>query len=223
MSQDKEEAFFNRSLERALCILNAFDGGSTAFTLAQLAEKVNLSRSTVLRLCSTLVKYNFLRREVESKRYSLGLRLFELGSLAFYSFTLRKISTHFLSQLEVKMDRPSFLEFLEGEELKQENQRRGNKKLIGSGEKICTRTMRNRTDVCRGTRETAARTRADATLGELICACVILKPSATLTGEEIVARPGKEGATEQQLPWTIEFVEELPRMKVKEADKRTSE
>jgi hypothetical protein len=168
MSQDKEEAFFNKSLERALCILNAFDAGSTAFTLAQLAEKVNLSRSTVLRLCSTLVKYNFLRREVESKRYSLGLRLFELGSLAFYSFTLRQISTHFLSQLEVKLDRPLFLEFLEGDELKQENQRRGNKERIGSGQKIDTRDMRNRTDVCRGTRETATITRADATPGERI-------------------------------------------------------
>jgi IclR family KDG regulon transcriptional repressor len=117
MNQDKEEAFYNRSLERALQILNAFGSERQVLTLAQLSEALNLPRATALRLCSTLVKYDFLRQDPESKRYSLGLRLFELGSIVFYSFSLRRVSSPHLTQLQSKLGRTVFLGILEKDAL----------------------------------------------------------------------------------------------------------
>jgi DNA-binding IclR family transcriptional regulator len=117
MNGEKEAAFYNRSLERALQILNAFTGEKQELTLAQLSEALNLPRATVLRLCSTLLKYGFLRQEPESKRYYLGLRLFELGSIVFNSFSLTKISSHHLTELQRKLGKTIFLGVLENGEL----------------------------------------------------------------------------------------------------------
>ena len=117
MNQEKEEAFYNRSLERALQILNVFDTEKQALTLAQLATILSLPRATVLRLCSTLVKYNFLRQDQESKRYSLGLRLFELGSVVFVSFSLRRIAYHHLARLQTSIGKTVFLGVLDNDDL----------------------------------------------------------------------------------------------------------
>ncbi len=117
MTQEKEEAFYNRSLERALQILNAFGVEHQSLSLAQLATTLSLPRATVLRLCSTLAKYSFLRQDPETKRYSLGLRLFELGTVVYNSFSLRKIASHHLSQLQVKLGKTIFLGVLDNDDL----------------------------------------------------------------------------------------------------------
>ena len=117
MSRDKNETFYNRSLERALQILNAFKNDRQVLTVAQLSEILSLPRATVLRLCTTLVRYGYLRQDPGSKQYSLGLKLFELGSIVFYSFSLRDIASPYLSQLQMKLGKTIFLGILENEEL----------------------------------------------------------------------------------------------------------
>jgi hypothetical protein len=206
MSQDKKEAFYNRSLERALCILNAFNTENTAFTVTELSEKLGLSRATIVRLCTTLTRYNFLRQEPGSKRYLLGLKLFELGSLVFHSITLRKIITHFLSQLEVRLDGSLFLEFLESEELLQLNHRGSYKGLAVAGEKTGTRNIKKRMYAYPGTHERAVIKEPDEMMGEQICAYVVLKPGVALTREEIVTYLREEGTLEQQVPWRMDFL-----------------
>ena len=117
MNDEKGESFYNRSLERALYILNAFDGDREALTLAQLSTILDLPKATVLRLCSTLVKFGFLRQDPESKQYSLGLRLFELGSRVFRSFSLRKVASHHLAQLQKKLGNTVFLGVVDNDDL----------------------------------------------------------------------------------------------------------
>ena len=113
MDYRKGEAFYNRSLERALQILIAFGTERKPLSLAQLSELLGLSKATALRLCSTLVKYGFLRQDLESRQYFLGLRLFELGSIVLSSFSLRKTASPYLSQLLVKFGKAVFLGILD--------------------------------------------------------------------------------------------------------------
>lgn len=143
MSQDKKESFYNRSLERALQILNAFTGERTRLTLSQLAEILNLSRATVLRLCSTLVSYGFLSQDPASKEYSLGLRLFELGSVVFHSFSLRKTAALFLDRLHGKLGKTLFLAILERGELIYIDKREDAQNPITFTSKIGTRRPPN--------------------------------------------------------------------------------
>ncbi len=117
MAGDKKETFYNRSLERALQILNAFNNERQLLNLAQLSEILMLSKATVLRLCSTLVKYGFLKQHPESRQYSLGLRLFELGSIVFYSLSLGKVASPYLNQLQIKLGKTIFLGIMDNDEL----------------------------------------------------------------------------------------------------------
>jgi IclR family transcriptional regulator, KDG regulon repressor len=117
MGPMREEAFYNRSLERALQILNVFNSKVQVFSLAQLSEILNLPRATVLRLCSTLVKYGFLNQDQQSRQYSLGFRLFELGSIVFNSFSLRKLASPHVNQLQMKLGKTVFLGILDHDEV----------------------------------------------------------------------------------------------------------
>jgi DNA-binding IclR family transcriptional regulator len=58
---------YNRSLERALQIVSAFSTERQAMTLGELSETLRLPKATVLRLCATLMKYDFLQRKAHEK------------------------------------------------------------------------------------------------------------------------------------------------------------
>jgi DNA-binding IclR family transcriptional regulator len=139
MKPDKEETFYNRSLERALQILITFNNERLSLTLAQLSESLSLARATVLRLCSTLVKYGFLKQDTESKRYSLGLKLFELGSVVFDSFSLRQTASPYLGQLHVKLGKTIFLGILDNDEVLYVDKREDPRNPISFTSKIGTR------------------------------------------------------------------------------------
>ena len=109
--------FYNRSLERALQILGTFAFETRELTLVELSSALNLSKSTVYRLASTLVQYDFLRYNEESKKYSLGLRLFELGGIVAASFSLRRTSSAHLTQLYTDLGKTVFLAILREDEV----------------------------------------------------------------------------------------------------------
>ncbi len=117
MGGSPKETFYNRSLERALQILCIFTFDKQDLTLSQLSEGSGLHKATVLRLCSTLIKYDFLKFHQDSKHYSLGLKLFELGSILFSSFSLRRVASFYLDQLQSKLGKTVFLGILENDEL----------------------------------------------------------------------------------------------------------
>jgi DNA-binding IclR family transcriptional regulator len=130
----KTNAFYNRSLERALQILCAFNAESHSFKLGELAHILDLPKATVSRLCSTLIKYDFLKYDLQLKQYGLGLKLFQLGSIIYASLSLRKAASSHLTRLQSKLGKTVFLGILQEDELvyidKKENPR--NPILFGS-------------------------------------------------------------------------------------------
>jgi DNA-binding IclR family transcriptional regulator len=111
------KAFYNRSLERALKILCVFNADRQTLTLSQLSQILALSKATVLRLCSTLIKYGFLSYNHQSKQYSLGLKLFELGAIVFSSFSIRRVASPYLTQLQIQSGKAVFLGILQDDEI----------------------------------------------------------------------------------------------------------
>ncbi len=114
--QENRTSYNNKSLARALQILTVFNVERQRLTLAELSEILAIPKATVLRLCSTLMEYGFLRFNGE-KQYSPGLKLFELGALVFASFSLRKIAAPFLIKLQEKLGKTVFLGVLQDSEL----------------------------------------------------------------------------------------------------------
>ena len=82
MSENKVEA-----VERALAILDAFEEREDALSLAALAEKTGLYKSTILRLAGSLERFGYLRRDAGGL-FRLGPSLWRLGSLYRRGFDL---------------------------------------------------------------------------------------------------------------------------------------
>jgi DNA-binding IclR family transcriptional regulator len=141
MSDKKQNTFYNRSLERALKILCVFNPDRQTLTLGQLTEIIKLPMPTLMRLCITLMEYDFLRYDQQTKQYSLGLKLFELGSVVFSRFSLRKIVSPYLIQLQVKLGRTTFLGILLNDELVYIDKREDTRDQVRFASNIGTRRL----------------------------------------------------------------------------------
>ncbi|OJU11167.1 MAG: transcriptional regulator [Caulobacterales bacterium 68-7] len=81
--------------------------------LAELAEQVGLTRSTVHRLASALVEHRYLKLN-RGSGYSLGPRLLELGYLASRQANLPRIARDHLEQLAAQTLDTVYLGVLDG-------------------------------------------------------------------------------------------------------------
>lgn len=72
----------NASLEKANRLLLAFSEASPELGVMDLARRVGLNKSTVSRFVATLHELGLLERVDHGRKYRLGLRVFELGTLA---------------------------------------------------------------------------------------------------------------------------------------------
>jgi DNA-binding IclR family transcriptional regulator len=75
------------ALERAFAIIECFTMHDRGLTLAQIAQRTSLYKSTILRLCATLEKFGYLRR-LGDGRFVLGSSAFRLGQIYQRSFSI---------------------------------------------------------------------------------------------------------------------------------------
>lgn len=72
-------------------------------TAADLVAAVGESRTTVVRICETLVRHNLLEREDSARvSYRLGLGLLEFGALAARRLSVRAVALPILTELSEK-------------------------------------------------------------------------------------------------------------------------
>jgi non-ribosomal peptide synthetase component E (peptide arylation enzyme) len=88
------------------------------------------------------------------------------------------------------------------------------------GEKISAVEIEHRISAYPGIRDVAVVGMPDKVLGERICAYVTMQPGAKPVFAEIIAFMKERGASVQQLPERIEFIEDLPMTKVGKVDKK---
>lgn len=75
------------AVDRALSLLSAFCVGDSALSLAELAERTRLYKSTVLRLIASLEHARLLLRQADG-RYALGPELARLHAIYAATFSL---------------------------------------------------------------------------------------------------------------------------------------
>lgn len=67
------------AVDRALVLLTCFQDGPASLGLAELAHRSGLNKSTILRICVSLLRRGFLERG-EDGRYRIGPTLWRLGA-----------------------------------------------------------------------------------------------------------------------------------------------
>lgn len=96
----KESIYRVQALERAMDILDCFSFQNRERTLSDIVKKTGLNKTTVIRLISNLITRGYIQQDHISKKYQLGLRLFELGGIVSSSFSLRKSTAHPMNRLQ---------------------------------------------------------------------------------------------------------------------------
>lgn len=76
---NKAEQYIVPGLVRGLAVLQVFDNRHKELSMAEIAERIDLNRSSVFRLVYTLEHDGFLQRVNGSNRYRLGARVLDLG------------------------------------------------------------------------------------------------------------------------------------------------
>ena len=98
--KDKKSIYKVQALERALDILDCFSFQERALSLTDVVNRTGLNKTTVKRLISNLTTRCYLQQDPQSKKYQLGMRLFELGGIVFSSFSLRQAASYPMTQLQ---------------------------------------------------------------------------------------------------------------------------
>lgn len=104
------------SADRVLRVLEAFAPNEKDVSLGELAERVRLPKSSVHRLLATLVGHGYVEREASTRRYRLGIRLFELGSAAIHERGLHNAAHPILEELSISTGETCHLAVLSGVE-----------------------------------------------------------------------------------------------------------
>lgn len=105
-----------KSADRLLRILESFQPRERDVSLGELADRVHLPKSSVHRLLTALVAHGFAERDPATRRYSLGIRLFELGSAALHERGLHGAAQPLLEELSRSTGETSHLAVLSGVE-----------------------------------------------------------------------------------------------------------
>ncbi|THE10515.1 IclR family transcriptional regulator [Bacillus timonensis] len=88
-----------RSLQRAIDILNCFTIEENELSLTEISKKINLAKSTVIRLLYTLELNNFVERDPSTFKYKLGKQLYFIGNLAGRSIEIRSVAKATMEKL----------------------------------------------------------------------------------------------------------------------------
>ena len=94
-----KKVYYVQAVDRALDILDCFDFRNHELSLREICSKTGLNKSTVFRLASNLVGRKYLNVNAAG-RYTLGIRLFDLGSVVFSTFSLRKAASAHMTRLQ---------------------------------------------------------------------------------------------------------------------------
>ena len=68
-------------IDKAFLIIKCFDENNANISLREIALKTKLNKSTIIRICKSLIKHNFLSKDELTTKYQLGYSSWKIGSV----------------------------------------------------------------------------------------------------------------------------------------------
>jgi IclR family transcriptional regulator, KDG regulon repressor len=101
------------SLTNALRALKCFTMDEPEKGITEIAQTLNLSKSTVHRVMTTLAEEGFVRRDEATHRYRLGLNVLSLGGIIMSNLEIYREGQHLLEEFLNRFDETVHLAVLE--------------------------------------------------------------------------------------------------------------
>ncbi len=97
--QEKNPNPINKSLNRALQVLNCFSEEKPEWGVSDISRHLGISKSSVSTILTTLAAEDLVQQSPTSKRYQLGLGCLALGFLSSTRIRLRDLAFPYLEEL----------------------------------------------------------------------------------------------------------------------------
>jgi len=102
-----------RSVKRALQIMEILaSSDNNGLGVTRLSQDLNLDKSTVYRLLSTLGTCGYVEQEPETKKYNLSLKIVELSNKVLDKIELGKTARPFMKELVQRLNEAAHLAIL---------------------------------------------------------------------------------------------------------------
>ncbi|QQE77726.1 IclR family transcriptional regulator [Alicyclobacillus sp. SO9] len=102
------------SLENALRIIQSFTVDAPEKGVTEMARSLQISKSTVHRVFTTLEKAGFVRKDEDTHRYRLGLSVLSLAGVLMSNMEIYREGQHLLEDFVNRFDESVHLAVLEG-------------------------------------------------------------------------------------------------------------
>ncbi|RFU64358.1 IclR family transcriptional regulator [Bacillus sp. V59.32b] len=89
-----------KSVSRALDIITLVSSKKGGLGVTEIANQIDINKSSVYRILTTLVQYGYVEQDKETGRYKLGYKFLEISSKLLDSIDLRSEARPFLQELE---------------------------------------------------------------------------------------------------------------------------
>jgi len=100
------------SVKKAFEILGVLSTSKEGLGVSEIARGLNMAKSTVHGMTSTLEELGAVMRNPQTKRYKLGFTLFELGRLTYSQIDLKTLARSIMEELMEKTQASVFLGIL---------------------------------------------------------------------------------------------------------------
>jgi len=127
-----DERYIVPGLARGLQMLQSFTRDRQEQSVAEMAKRVGVTRSSAFRIVYTLEACGFLRRVHDTPRYQLGSRVLELGYSFLAGKDLIEVATPVLRRLRDETQTSTHLVVREGREVVYVARFHGNTSLISA-------------------------------------------------------------------------------------------
>ena len=104
----------NQSLVKSAQILDILMDSQHPVSLTQFAKSLEMPKSTASRFLLTMEKLGFVRKDKDSGRYLMGIRLFELGCKAIEGVGLREAAVPEMELLKNELNENILLTIMGG-------------------------------------------------------------------------------------------------------------
>ena len=99
-----EQVFSIQSIERAADVLRCFSLDESELGVTELSRRLGLHKSTVCRLLQSLEAADFVRQDLETGKYHLGLFSVRLAGQVLSRFQIREVALPYLMRLSQAVD-----------------------------------------------------------------------------------------------------------------------
>lgn len=117
MTGKQEGERYIQSVFRALKIAEYVAEHGNLAGLTEISQGIGINKSTAHGLIATMEKCGYMCQDAKTGRYSLGIKVFELGQAYIANLDLREIALPYLKELSLNYQETTHLAILSGEEV----------------------------------------------------------------------------------------------------------